>query len=181
MNFKKNIMALSTIILATNIFIACGKSPDKQSDIVKEELKKTVQEKENTLTPLTGKYQGVLKNEATGLDKKIELNLVSTIMIVQNPGRNDVTEMPTLGGNINVYFSEDLTDVMTLAQFTNSMYTSEDGHLRLNGTLNTGTSVGNVINTFDGKVAGNTITGTLTNSIRGVLGKVEVTKIGANQ
>lgn len=180
MNVKKNIGLLSMIILAGNFIVACGKSPDKQSDIVKEELKKTVQEKENTLTPLTGKYQGILKNETTGLDKKIELNLISTIMIVQNPGRNDVTEMPTLGGNINVYFSDDLSDVMTLAQFTNSMYTPEDGHLRLNGTLNTGTSVGNVINTFDGKVTSNVITGTLTNSIRGVLGKLEVTKVSAN-
>lgn len=146
----------------------------------KEELKKSVQEKEKTITPLTGKYEGILKNESTGLEKRIVLNLVSTIMIIQNPGSNDVTEMPTLGGNLSVYFSEDSTDVMTLAQFTSSMYNPEDGHLRLNGTLNTGTSVGSVINTFDGIVSGDVISGKLTNSIRGVLGKVEVKRVIEN-
>ena len=78
------------------------------------------------------------------------------------------------------YFSEDSTDVMTLAQFTSSMYNPEDGHLRLNGTLNTGTSVGSVINTFDGLVSGDVISGKLTNSIRGVLGKVEVKRVIEN-
>ncbi len=155
---------------------SCGK-PAGENSIVKDVLNKTVQEKETLLTPLAGRYEGTLINQITQEEQSIVMVLIPTILIVQNPGQNDVTEMPTLGGNINIIMnSNDPSDVIPLAQFTTAKFDSESGHLRLNGTINTGTSIGSVLNTFDGMTSKNRITGTLFNSTRGTLGTINVQK-----
>lgn len=172
MKIKTSLLLVTTI----SLFTACGKAPN-QNDIVQDAFNQNVSQKESELTPLAGRYEGTLTFN-NGETKNIVLQLIPTIMIVQNPGRNDVTEMPTLGGNINVYFDyEDRTDVIPIAQFTNSMYNINTGHLRLNGTIQTGTSIGAVMNTFDGSIRGRTIKGRLSNTSRGDLGLVEVTKV----
>lgn len=176
MKTLKELTLLLSALLATTLVISCGKNPS-QEERVKDSLKATAQEKEELLAPLVGRYEGTL-TFPNGEKKQIALQLIQTIMIVQNPGRNDVTEMPTLGGNINIFFNpEDHTDVIPIAQFTNSMYSAESKHLRLNGSIQTGTSIGTVLNTFDGTVNGNSIQGNLSNTSRGDLGYVDVKKV----
>lgn len=165
------------LVIASLNTIGCGKKTS-QDDLEKESLRATVNEKETTLTPLAGRYEGTLTSNDGKDIQVVVLQLIPTIMIVQNPGRNDVTEMPTLGGNLNMVFnSGDKADVLPIAQFTNSMYSAETGHLRLTGTINTGTTVGSVINTLDATTNGQIIKGHLSNSTRGDLGIVEVHRV----
>ncbi len=171
---------LSVSLSLSLMMTACGKPAggSEQAEQEKKQLQKAVDEKENSLTPLAGRYEGFIKSAVTGKDERVVLVLVSTIMIVQNPGRNDVTEMPTLGGNINLMLDKnDGGDIIPIAQFTSSIYDAKSGKIRLTGSIQTGTSIGAVINTFEGRVEGNKIIGNLFNTSRGDLGQLEVIKI----
>lgn len=177
---KTALKIIAHISILLTLLTGCGKNPSEE-ERVKDSLRATAQEKEALLAPLVGRYEGTL-TFPNGEKQKIALQLISTIMIVQNPGRNDVTEMPTLGGNINIYFNaEDKTDVIPIAQFTNSMYSADSHHLRLNGSIQTGTSIGTVLNTFDGYVRGQQIQGNLSNTSRGDLGFVDVTRTSTEE
>lgn len=171
-------MKQSTLVLLSilSIFIiSCGKDPSN-SDRAQKELSATIQESEKTLTPLAGHYEGTLTSPL-GKVHHVALHLIPTIMIIQNPGRNDVTEMPTLGGNLNFYYiDKDPKSFIPLAQFTNTIYEPATGHIRLNGSMNVGGSIGQVLNTIDGYVQGNSISGHVFNSSRGDLGLLQVTK-----
>lgn len=177
-------MTSTTLLFAAAAIIStigtgCGKSPESQEDRIKQQLHQGVSEKEAILSPLTGRYEGTLTSPDGLQTQKATMIIIPTIMIVQNPGRSDVTEMPTLGGNVNIVFNpNNSTDVIPVAQFTSSSYSPETGHLRMNGTINTGTSIGAVLNTFDGKFADDSIRGQLFNSTRGSIGQLDVRKIG---
>jgi hypothetical protein len=174
---KRQLFSSLVLLTAMLISAGCGKKTS-QDDLEKETLRATVSEKETTLTPLAGRYEGTLTSNDGSEVHTVTLQLVPTIMIVQNPGRNDVTEMPTLGGNLNIVFdSKDKADVLPIAQFTNAMFAADSGHLRLTGSINTGTTVGTVINTLDGHINGPMIKGHLSNSTRGDLGLVEVRRV----
>ncbi|HPI40779.1 MAG TPA: hypothetical protein PLJ21_08230 [Pseudobdellovibrionaceae bacterium] len=174
MKIFNELILTSTLLL---LFTACGQ-PANDNNLAKEALNKTVQHKESTLTPLAGHYEGTLINTTTNEEQIIVFEIIPTIMIVQNPGQNDVTEMPTLGGNINIIINNaDQKDIIPVAQFTMAKFTPETGNLRLNGSIQSGTSLGSILNTFDGQVSGHRITGTLFNSTRGNLGTVNVQKL----
>ena len=173
-NFKKTLIK-ATLVVFTTTSGGCGKNPSTE-DRVKDELRQSVAEKERVLTPLAGRYEGTL-TRPSGEIVNIAVQLIPTIMIVQNPGRNDVTEMPTLGGNVNLYFkNEDKTDVIPIAQFTYSMYEETTGHIRLNGSIQTNSSLGVVLNTLDGYLIDQKIRGYLSNSTRGNLGLIDASK-----
>lgn len=176
---KSTILLVATATILATLGTACGKNPESQEDRIKQQLNQGVAEKEAILSPLTGRYEGTLTSPDGLQVQKATMIIIPTIMIVQNPGRSDVTEMPTLGGNVNIVFDpNNSTDVIPVAQFTSSSYSPETRHLRMNGTINTGTSIGAVITSFDGKFGDDTIQGQLFNSTRGNIGQLEVRKVG---
>lgn len=166
----------SLMILSFLMLGACGKQAG-DNNTAQAANEKTVQQKEAMFGPLVGRYEGLLVDEKTKEEQPIVLVLIKTFKTTQNPGQNDLTEVPTLGGNINIVISSsNAQDVIPVAQFTSAYFDPNSGQLVLSGNINSGTSIGNILNTLDAKVNGNRIVGQLYNSTRGMLGTVSVTK-----
>lgn len=138
-------------------------------------LREGVSRRESLYGPLAGAYRGVLRSASTGEERRVSLVLVPMILIVQNPGRNDVSEIPTLGGNLNLLF-EGENDFIPIAQFGSARFETETSRLLLSGSMSTGTSVGSVYSTLDGTARDGGIFGRVTNSTVGELGTLEVRK-----
>ena len=177
---KMRTQVIISILLMPILFtMGCGNDP-KQQDVANNILRANVEEKEAARTPLAGRYRGVLHQANGRGDKQVVLVLVPTIMIIQNPGRNDVTERPTLGGNLNIILNDhNPSEILPIAQFMNAMYGAEKNHLRLSGNLNTSSGMGSVFCTLDAKLDGDVLTGTFSNSSIGTVGYLELKKVSS--
>ncbi len=179
------IKTISAVFLLTSLATmqSCGKNTDLQDDEA-QQLQENVEKKEETYAPLAGRYVGTLTSigrEGREAEvKKVSLVLIPMIIIIQNPGRNDVSEIPTLGGNLNILIASNIEgepdEVLPIAQFSTATFNPTTSRLRLSGGYQTGSSIGNLLSTLDGIVDGTKITAHVSNSTRGSLGLLEVEK-----
>lgn len=166
------------VLMAALALSGCGKINADGLDREMAALKDNVDKKEAAYTPLAGHYEGTLSKEGSKKVRNVSLDLVVSTLITQNPGRNDVSEVPTLGGNLNLlYPGVDGIEVLPIGQFTTAKYDLSSGHLRLTGGMNTQTSIGLVLTTFEGSVQGERIVGLVSNSTRGELGTLDVLRV----
>lgn len=173
-------MKAKILILTALALTAASCNGSAMNEYERQALQENVDRREADFGPLVGSYEGTL-TRPDGSAERISLVLVPMIMIVQNPGRNDVSEVPTLGGMLNLLLNEQgIDDIFPIAQFSTAKYESGPGRLRMSGMVQTSSSIGMVSNSLDATFHGQRITGTAMNSTIGELGFVDVLKTSSN-
>ncbi|MCM2322291.1 MAG: hypothetical protein NDJ90_03410 [Oligoflexia bacterium] len=169
---KKSIFLIGVALLAGG----CGDAADRLSR-ERAALQESVNRRETEFGPLAGRYEGTLSDFDGGNARRVTLVLVPMILIVQNPGQNDVSEVATLGGGLNLVLEgEDGDELLPIAQFTVARFEPESGRLRLSGAIQTASSSGPVVNSLDATIEGTRLKGQVLNSSRGSLGWLDVVR-----
>lgn len=158
-------------------------------DRMNQELKENTQKQEDLLAPLAGRYEGMMDRSAASSASearkqmepaKVRLVLVPNTIIVQNPGRNDITLYPTLGGTLSILESPlrqgDEESVIPVAHYSMAKFDDASGRLRLNGNYSS-VSAGSVMVYLDGVCKNGHITGRAFSSLTGDLGTVELDRL----
>ncbi|HAR41786.1 MAG TPA: hypothetical protein DCS07_04030 [Bdellovibrionales bacterium] len=145
------------------------------------ELQQNTQRQEDLLAPLVGHYRGMLRQPDGSADKPVALVLVPTTIIVQNPGRNDITQYPSLGGTLNVIVPPlregEADDWITIASYDMASLDGFRSRLTLTGNIQSA-SIGFIKVHFDGVVHPDySITARISTSLKGEVGTLELTKI----
>ena len=115
--------------------VSCGKDPKQQDYQVKSQLKANVSEKQSQILPMLGNYHGTLTMlDSLDVPDTVLFRLTANSITVQNPGRNDVTQMPIITGDVTtVPDSADTNkDIVIIASFNMSTFDPQSGRITLN-------------------------------------------------
>ena len=172
-----NVSILLSLIALTGALTACDQVNsivDRQS----EELRQNIADKEESFRPLAGEYQGTLLNTPKSEPQPVVLVLLPTTIPVQNPGRNDISHVPSLGGTLSVVYTSDDGEesLIPIAHYDSTLWDAETSRLRLNGTMQTA-SAGGIQVYLDGVVEQERIVARIHSSLKGYVGTIDVTRV----
>ena len=144
-----------------------------------EELRQNIAQKEESFRPLAGEYHGIMTYERSAIQKAVTLVLIPTTIIVQNPGRNDISQVPSLGGTLSV-IAESRTvgeeSVIPIAHYDMAVWDPSNSALRLNGTIHTA-SAGGIQVYLEGTVQEDRIVARAHSSLKGFVGTIDVLRV----
>lgn len=144
-----------------------------------EELRQNIADKEESFRPLAGEYRGTLTHENATSQRSVILVLIPTTIIVQNPGRNDISQVPSLGGSLSVIlesFLDGEENLIPIAHYDSAVWDPRSSQLRLNGTLQSA-SAGPIHVFLEGSVQGDRIIGRAHSSLKGFVGALDVKRV----
>lgn len=191
----KSFVSVIGLVLVSLSLVSCDlvkQAVDREGEAFRENTNK----EEASLAPLAGEYRGTLRS-GSDEPKQIKLVLVPNMLVVQNPGRNDITLYPTLGGTMSVVLPPLESapgspvvvgeDVIPIASYTMAKYDALSGKLKLSGTMMV-PSAGSIMVSLDAtfKPAGQSevtqparIEGYAQSSLKGTVGFVELERVSA--
>lgn len=130
------LLSITFALLSASTLVGCG--PEKTAvEREKEQYEKTTRENvDQTLseiTPLVGKYWGLITYTTTGRKELVSLDLFVSTQIVNNPSRNETIEIPILAGTLKTYEGQDRSadKVTSVYSFNQSKWTPETKKLIL--------------------------------------------------
>ncbi|MCM2279870.1 MAG: hypothetical protein NDJ89_17485 [Oligoflexia bacterium] len=121
---------LSVIVLPLALALsACG-DPKSPREILQTRNREQINQRLAELEPLTGEYEGKLREERSGMETPIRLNIVLSGEAYEGAGIPEETAMPALSASVTVYTLETRSERSTPIAFGRSDYDSVSGRLK---------------------------------------------------